>query len=207
MRDRGRTPTQSSSPCQCPAQGYEFQGKREGQRWTRSQRPFQHLLVLRWLRTLTMPSLFLCKSKKKQELSEKDQVVKIQAWWRGTLVRRSLLHAALSAWIIQCWWRLILPKIMEKRRQSMLDTFQQEQWAVVRLQSWIRMWRIRRRYCRLLKAVRTIQSHWRGHTCSSRGVIKGQYRISTSQMHLELEVLLGSGPCIVTECIPLPIKQ
>ncbi|EDL21152.1 IQ domain-containing protein F1 isoform 1 [Mus musculus] len=147
------------------------------------------------------------KSKKKQELSEKDQVVKIQAWWRGTLVRRSLLHAALSAWIIQCWWRLILPKIMEKRRQSMLDTFQQEQWAVVRLQSWIRMWRIRRRYCRLLKAVRTIQSHWRGHTCSSRGVIKGQYRISTSQMHLELEVLLGSGPCIVTECIPLPIKQ
>lgn len=160
------------------------------------------------MRKFTEHSLFfLCKSNKNQERSENDQVIKIQAWWRGTLVRRSLLHAALSAWIIQCWWRLILPKIMEKRRQSMLDTFQQEQWAVVRLQSWVRMWRIRRRYCRLLNAARTIQSHWRCHACSSRGVIKGQYRISTSQMHLELEVLLGSGPCIVTECIPLPIKQ
>ncbi|EDL77288.1 similar to IQ motif containing F1 (predicted) [Rattus norvegicus] len=146
-------------------------------------------------------------SQKDQELSEKAQAVKIQAWWRGTLVRRGLLHAALRAWIIQCWWRLILTRIMEKRRQSVLDTFQQEQWAVVRLQAWIRMWRIRRRYCRLLKAVRTIQSYWRCHVCSSRGVIKGQYRISASQMHLELEVLLDSGPCIVTECIPLPIKQ
>uniref|UniRef100_A0A8C6GW47 IQ motif containing F2 n=1 Tax=Mus spicilegus TaxID=10103 RepID=A0A8C6GW47_MUSSI len=31
--------------------------------------------------------------------------VKIQAWWRGTLVRRTLLLAALNAWTIQCWWR------------------------------------------------------------------------------------------------------
>ncbi|XP_052043389.1 LOW QUALITY PROTEIN: IQ domain-containing protein F3-like [Apodemus sylvaticus] len=31
--------------------------------------------------------------------------IKIQAWWRGTLVRRTLLLAALSAWTIQCWWR------------------------------------------------------------------------------------------------------
>ncbi|XP_031200306.1 IQ domain-containing protein F3-like isoform X2 [Mastomys coucha] len=31
--------------------------------------------------------------------------VKIQAWWRGTLVRRTLLLAALSAWTIQCWWK------------------------------------------------------------------------------------------------------
>ncbi|CAO2633702.1 IQ domain-containing protein F1, partial [Lemmus lemmus] len=137
----------------------------------------------------------------------KTQVVKIQAWWRGTLVRRALLHAALRAWIIQGWWRLILTKIMEKRRQSVLDTFQREQWAVVRVQSWIRMWRVRRRYCQVLRAVRIIQSHWRCHTCASRGIIKGHYRITASQMHLELEIFLGSGPYIVSECIPLPIKQ
>ncbi|XP_040595927.1 IQ domain-containing protein F1 [Mesocricetus auratus] len=142
-----------------------------------------------------------------QELSEKTSAVKIQAWWRGTLVRRALLHAALRAWVIQCWWRLILPKIMEKRRHSILDTFQQEQWAAVKLQSWVRMWRIRSRYHRVLKAVRIIQAHWRCHSCTSRGVIKGHYRITASQMHLELEIFLGSGPCIVSECIPLPIKQ
>ncbi|XP_021512708.1 IQ domain-containing protein F1 [Meriones unguiculatus] len=146
-------------------------------------------------------------SQENQKLPEETPVVKIQAWWRGTLVRRVLLHAALRAWIIQCWWRLLLPRILEKRRQAILDTFQQEQWAVVRLQSWVRMWRIRRRYRQMLKAVRIIQTHWRGHACTSRGVIKGQYRISASQLHLELEILLGSGPCIVTECIPLPIKQ
>ncbi|XP_042137505.1 IQ domain-containing protein F1 [Peromyscus maniculatus bairdii] len=142
-----------------------------------------------------------------QELSEKTPAVKIQAWWRGTLVRRALLHAALRAWIIQCWWRMILPKIMEKRRQALLDTFQQEQWAVVRLQSWIRMWRIYRRYHQVLKAVRVIQSYWRCHACASRGVIKGHYRVTASQMHLDLEILLGSQPCIVSECIPLPVKE
>ncbi|XP_059123083.1 IQ domain-containing protein F1-like [Peromyscus eremicus] len=142
-----------------------------------------------------------------QELSEKIPAVKIQAWWRGTLVRRALLHAALRAWIIQCWWRMILPKIMEKRRQALLDTFQQEQWAVVRLQSWIRMWRIHRRYHQVLKAVRVIQSYWRCHACTSRGVIKGHYRVTASQMHLELEILLGSQPCIVSECIPLSVKE
>ena len=36
---------------------------------------------------------------------ENKAVVSIQAWWRGTLVRRTLLHAALRAWIIQCWWK------------------------------------------------------------------------------------------------------
>lgn len=153
------------------------------------------------------PLFFPCKSQENQKLSEKTPVVKIQAWWRGTLVRRVLLHAALRAWVIQCWWRLLLPRILEKRRHAILDTFQQEQWAVVRLQSWVRMWRVRRRYRQMRKAARIIQAHWRGHVCASRGVIKGHYRITASQLHLELEILLGSGPCIVTECIPLPIKQ
>ncbi|XP_008583264.1 PREDICTED: IQ domain-containing protein F1 [Galeopterus variegatus] len=138
---------------------------------------------------------------------EKDPVTKIQAWWRGTLVRRVLLHAALRAWIIQGWWRLILSRLLEKRRQAALENFSREEWAAVRLQSWARMWRIRRRYCQVLNAACIIQAYWRCHSCSSRGLIKGHYKVTASQLHLELEILLGSGPCIVTECIPLPIKQ
>uniref|UniRef100_A0A8C0X2X4 IQ domain-containing protein F1 n=1 Tax=Castor canadensis TaxID=51338 RepID=A0A8C0X2X4_CASCN len=147
------------------------------------------------------------KKAKSSENKEKYPVVKIQAWWRGTLVRRTLLHAALRAWIIQGWWRLMLSKLMNKRRQEILETFSQKEWAVVRLQSWVRMWRVRRRYCQLLSAVHIIQAYWRCHICASRGVIKGHYHITSNQLHLELEVLLGSGPFIVTECIPLPIKQ
>ncbi|XP_015423783.1 PREDICTED: IQ domain-containing protein F1 [Myotis davidii] len=79
------------------------------------------------------------------------EVVKIQAWWRGVLVRRSLLFAALGALTIQRWWK-----------------------------------------CR---------------PCGSRGFIKGHYRVSANQLHLELEIVLGSEPCIVSECIPLPVKQ
>ncbi|XP_008258965.1 IQ domain-containing protein F1 [Oryctolagus cuniculus] len=145
--------------------------------------------------------------REKKIFDEKTAVLAIQAWWRGTLVRRVLLHAALRAWVIQCWWRLILNRALEKRRRVALENFTREEWAAVRLQSWARMWRIRRRYCQVLNAVRIIQAYWRCHTCASRGIIKGQYRVTANQLHLELEILLGSGPCIVTECIPLPIKQ
>ncbi|XP_019654943.1 IQ domain-containing protein F1 [Ailuropoda melanoleuca] len=135
------------------------------------------------------------------------EVIKIQAWWRGTLVRRTLLHAVIRALIIQRWWKQILTKLMEKRRRAALETFTRKEWAAVKLQSWVRMWRIRRRYCRLLNAARIIQAYWRCHTCASRGFIKGHYRVTANQLHLELEILLGSGPCLVSECIPLPIKQ
>ncbi|XP_029774553.1 IQ domain-containing protein F1 isoform X1 [Suricata suricatta] len=135
------------------------------------------------------------------------EVIKIQAWWRGTLVRRTLLHAVIRVLIIQRWWKHMLTKLMERRRQAALETFTRKEWAAVKLQSWVRMWRIRRRYCRLLSAARIIQAYWRCHCCASQGFIKGHYRVTTNQLHLELEILLGSGPCIVSECIPLPIKQ
>ncbi|XP_045348951.1 IQ domain-containing protein F1 isoform X1 [Leopardus geoffroyi] len=147
------------------------------------------------------------RNQNKPSTSNNQEVIKIQAWWRGTLVRRTLLHAVIRALIIQRWWKHILTKLMERRRRTALETFTRKEWAAVKLQSWVRMWRIRRRYCRLLNAVRIIQAYWRCHSCASQGFIKGQYRVTANQLHLELEILLGSGPCIVTECIPLPIKQ
>ncbi|XP_076985235.1 IQ domain-containing protein F5-like [Tamandua tetradactyla] len=145
---------------------------------------------------------------KQKEVPGNDlQAIRIQAWWRGTLVRRTLLHAALRAWIIQSWWRVTLVRLLENRRREALKTFSRREWAVVRLQSWVRMWYIRRRYCHLLSSVRIIQAFWRCRSCASRGFLKGHYKVTANQLHLELEVLLGSGPCIVTECIPLPIKE
>ncbi|XP_077619494.1 IQ domain-containing protein F1-like [Crocuta crocuta] len=144
---------------------------------------------------------------KNKSSTSNPEVIKIQAWWRGTLVRRTLLHAVIRVLIIQRWWKHMLTKLMDRRRRAALETFTRKEWAAVKLQSWVRMWRIRRRYCHLLNAARIIQAYWRCHSCASRGFIKGHYRVTTNQLQLELEILLGTGPCIVTECIPLPIKQ
>uniref|UniRef100_A0A8B9YQG0 IQ motif containing F1 n=1 Tax=Bos mutus grunniens TaxID=30521 RepID=A0A8B9YQG0_BOSMU len=130
------------------------------------------------------------KPQKKPPVSD-PEAVKIQAWWRGTLVRRTLLHAALRVWIIQAWWRVKLARLQDSRRRAALENFTRKEWAAVRLQSWVRMWRIRRRYCRLLDAARIIQAYWRCHSCTSRGFIKGYYRVTANQLHLELEILLG----------------
>ncbi|XP_077849134.1 IQ domain-containing protein F5 [Macaca mulatta] len=132
---------------------------------------------------------------------------KIQAWWRGTLVRRTLLHAALRALIIQCWWRQVLARLQAKRRRAALELCTRQLWAAVRLQSWVRMWRVRRCYCRLLNAVRIIQVYWRWRSCHTRGFFHGSYELTTSQLSLELDIFLGSQICRITDCIPFPIKN
>nr|XP_040126550.1 IQ domain-containing protein F2 isoform X1 [Ictidomys tridecemlineatus] len=85
--------------------------------------------------------------KKTDKKKQTKEAIKIQAWWRGTLVRRTLQHAALRAWIIQCWWRTILMRVTERKRRTALIDFACRERAVVKLQSLIRMWRIHWRYC------------------------------------------------------------
>ncbi|XP_058534909.1 IQ domain-containing protein F5-like [Ochotona princeps] len=140
--------------------------------------------------------------------SNKDAAArKIQAWWRGTLLRRTLLHMALQVWVIQCWWRRTLMILLQRRRRAALEVYARETWAAGRLQSWFRMWHIRRQYCRLLNAVRIIQISWRWHNCHTRGVFQGTYEITESQLRLELDIFLGSHICRITDCIPFPIKN
>ncbi|XP_073915392.1 IQ domain-containing protein F5-like [Castor canadensis] len=132
---------------------------------------------------------------------------KIQAWWRGTLVRRTLLHAALRACIIQFWWRKTLARLLEKKRRQMLESFVRQERAAVTLQSWIRMWFIRLQYCRLLNAVRIIQAFWRWHSCHARGALGGSYELTASQLKLQLDIFMGPQICRIMDCIPFPIKH
>ncbi|XP_003257181.1 IQ domain-containing protein F5 [Nomascus leucogenys] len=140
-------------------------------------------------------------------MTERSAAVFIQAWWRGMLVRRTLLRAAHSAWIIQCWWRQVLEKLLAKRRRMVLEFYVQQEWAAVRLQSWVRMWRVRQRYCRLLNAVRIIQVYWRWHSCHSCVFIEGHYELKENQLNIQLEISLGSQACTLQQCIPLPLKE
>nr|KAF6420482.1 IQ motif containing F5 [Molossus molossus] len=135
------------------------------------------------------------------------KAVAIQAWWRGTLVRRTLLHAALRASVVQRWWRRAQARQLEERRRAALEAYTRQRWAAVRLQSCAQMWRVRQRYCRLLHAARIIQMYWRWHNCHTSGVFQGRYELAANRLGLELEIFLGSQICRITNCIPFPIKN
>uniref|UniRef100_A0A8D2II13 Uncharacterized protein n=1 Tax=Urocitellus parryii TaxID=9999 RepID=A0A8D2II13_UROPR len=135
------------------------------------------------------------------------KATKIQAWWRGTLVRRALLHAALRVWIIQCWWRKIMMTLQEEKQKAALLLYIQKIRAIVKLQSYIRMWLVRQQYSRLCTAVRITQDYWRNHAHPAPGFFQGSYELRENQLKLHLDISMGSHICRITDCIPFPIKN
>ncbi|CAO2633699.1 IQ domain-containing protein F2 [Lemmus lemmus] len=105
------------------------------------------------------------------------------------MVRRTLLHAALRVWIIQCWWRLTLWRILEKKRRKALVDFSNKERAVVKIQSLIRMWRIHWRYCQVLSAIYIIQGHWKYHNCQSCSLLRGHCVITTTHLQFHIEII------------------
>uniref|UniRef100_A0A8D2B5S4 IQ motif containing F2 n=1 Tax=Sciurus vulgaris TaxID=55149 RepID=A0A8D2B5S4_SCIVU len=129
------------------------------------------------------------KKKKKKNGKKIKAAIQIQAWWRGTLVRRTLQHAALRAWIIQCWWRMILMRVMEKKRRAALLDYASRERAVVKLQSLVRMWRIHWRYCQVLNAIYVIQCHWQCHNCQTCASLRGHCVITTTHLQFHIEIM------------------
>ncbi|KAF7459810.1 hypothetical protein GHT09_020268 [Marmota monax] len=82
---------------------------------------------------------------------------KIQAWWRGHLVRRTLLVAALRAWMIQGWWRMILLRRAYKQQKLLLRLYVIQEKSAVKLQSCFRMWQCRQ-YCQLVQNLPEFQT-------------------------------------------------
>ncbi|CAI9159649.1 unnamed protein product [Rangifer tarandus platyrhynchus] len=132
------------------------------------------------------------KEKKKTEKTKKDRVgaaKKIQAWWRGTLVRRTLLHAALKTWMIQCWWRLTMDRLLQKKRRAALIAYAYRERAVVKLQSLVRMWRIHWRYCQVLNAIYVIQYHWQCHNCQTCALLRGHCVVTATHLQFHIEII------------------
>ncbi|XP_004420042.1 PREDICTED: IQ domain-containing protein F2 [Ceratotherium simum simum] len=113
----------------------------------------------------------------------------IQAWWRGTLLRRTLLHAALRAWIIQRWWRKTLVRLLLKKRRAALITYTNRERAVVKLQSLVRMWRIHWRYCQVLNAIYIIQCHWQCHNCQTCALLRGHCVVTATHLQFHIEII------------------
>ena len=113
---------------------------------------------------------------------------KIQAWWRGTLVRRTLLHAALQAWVIQRWWRLTLTRMLHRQRRTALVNYAVRERAVVKLQSLVRMWRVHWRYCQVLSAIYIIQCHWHCHDCQTCALLRGHCVVTATHLQFHIEI-------------------
>ncbi|CAK7292302.1 IQ domain-containing protein F3 [Vulpes vulpes] len=117
---------------------------------------------------------------------------KIQAWWRGTLVRRTLLVAALRAWMIQIWWRTVLWRRVLKWRQDLLKIYVIQEEAAVKLQSWVRMWQCHRRYCRMCNALCILQTPegcFAFQTFRTSDSLQEQYEVVPNLPEFHIEIL------------------
>ena len=135
--------------------------------------------------------------KKKKKIKERIKAAKkIQAWWRGTLVRQTLFHAALRAWIIQCWWRLTMDRLRQKKRRAALISYAHTERAVVQLQSLVRMWCIHWRYCQVLNAIYIIQYRWQCHNCQTCALLRGHRVVTATHLQFHIEIINGKNAAL-----------
>ncbi|XP_032015006.1 IQ domain-containing protein F3 [Hylobates moloch] len=113
----------------------------------------------------------------------------IQAWWRGVLVRRTLLVAALRAWMIQCWWRTLVQRRIRQRRQALLRVYVIQEQATVKLQSCIRMWQCRQCYRQMCNALCLFQVPESNLAFQTDGFLQVQYAIPSKQPEFHIEIL------------------
>ncbi|XP_010623704.1 IQ domain-containing protein F3 isoform X2 [Fukomys damarensis] len=123
----------------------------------------------------------------KQHKRRVEAARKIQAWWRGNLVRRTLLVAALRAWMIQCWWRTILHRQQKKLRQSLLRIYVIQEESVVKLQSWVRMWQCRQYYCQICEALCVFKPSNSSLVIQNKDTL--QYGVVSKQPEFHIEIL------------------
>eukprot|EP00455_Lapot_gusevi_P052703 TRINITY_DN8066_c0_g1_i2.p1 TRINITY_DN8066_c0_g1~~TRINITY_DN8066_c0_g1_i2.p1 ORF type:complete len:540 (-),score=116.49 TRINITY_DN8066_c0_g1_i2:107-1726(-) len=85
--------------------------------------------------------------------SNYGKMIRLQAWWRGLLVRRRLAFLSRAATVIQTAWK----RVRDSRRYT------KARWAAITIR---RIWlghRDRRQLRRQIEAVRVIQHHWTGY--------------------------------------------
>ncbi|KAM5314443.1 IQ domain-containing protein F2-like [Glossophaga mutica] len=127
-------------------------------------------------------------SKSKDSQRETKAATKLQAWWRGALVCRTLLHAALRACVIQRWWRQVLARMLHRKRRVVLMNYAIRERAAVKLQSLVRMWRVHWRYCQVLSAIYIIRCHWHHHDCQTCALLRGHCVVTATHLQFHIEI-------------------
>ncbi|XP_029337644.1 IQ domain-containing protein F3-like [Mus caroli] len=141
----------------------------------------------------TQPKLLPLKQPKDSRIKKTRAAKKIQALWRGFLVRQTLLAAALNVWVIQCWWRSILHRQVLKRRLAMLRIYVIEEEAAVRLQAWVRMWNCRRYFNQICNQICNtlcvVQSAENSFAFKNDDILQVQYEVVSRQPEFHIEIL------------------
>ncbi|XP_012883502.1 PREDICTED: IQ domain-containing protein F3 [Dipodomys ordii] len=114
---------------------------------------------------------------------------KIQAWWRGVLVRRVLLVAALRAWMIQSWWRAAKHRQISKCRQNLLREYAIREAAAVKLQACVRMWLCRQYFSHLCSTMYVFQSTNERLICQKDDSWPVQYNAVARPPEFHIEIL------------------
>ncbi|XP_039198570.1 IQ domain-containing protein F6 isoform X1 [Crotalus tigris] len=107
------------------------------------------------------PSRAAAQTKQVSAQKTLETALYLQSWWRGTLVRRSLLFATLCAMSIQRWWRRRAFQLKEERRIRALMMYVWPEKSTVLLQSKLRMWLTQTQFKKYQKAAQVIQNNWR----------------------------------------------
>uniref|UniRef100_A0A6J0UJS4 IQ domain-containing protein F6 n=1 Tax=Pogona vitticeps TaxID=103695 RepID=A0A6J0UJS4_9SAUR len=128
-------------------------------------------------------SLFLAK--------QIQAAVIIQKWWRGVLVRRSLLQATLCALVIQRWWRHTFNKAQEERRIRALVMYIWPEKSTILLQSMFRMWLMKTRYKKYQKAAQVIQNNWRRYSFRRESNVCSLDNLAHDGIDLNIEIVVG----------------
>lgn len=81
-------------------------------------------------------------------------------------------------------------KIVEQKRRLALRLYTCQEWAVVKVQAYVRMWQARRRFLQARQAACTIQAHWRWYASQSQAMIHGRYEVEASRLELDIEILM-----------------
>ncbi|XP_034963168.1 IQ domain-containing protein F6 [Zootoca vivipara] len=122
--------------------------------------------------------------------SSGEAAITIQKWWRGTLVRRSLQHAIICAWLVQKWWRKVSFQRQEEKRLMALSTYIWSEKASVLLQSMFKMWLMRTRYKKYQRAAQIIQSNWRLHSFRKTSDAYSLNKLNQDGIDLNIEIVV-----------------
>ncbi|XP_006169456.2 IQ domain-containing protein F3 [Tupaia chinensis] len=123
------------------------------------------------------------------DLKRTEAARQLQAWWRGVLVQRMLLVAALRAWMIQCWWRTILHRRIRAQQLTLLRIYTVQEQAAVRLQSWARMWQCRQCFCQMCNALCVFQAPQNSLACHNDDFSQVHGEAASKQPEFHIEIL------------------
>ena len=100
-----------------------------------------------------------------------------------------------------------MARLLDRKLQKVMVTSLRQAQAAVTLQSWVRMWLVRKRYLHLLNTAQKLRDARNPYVCKGFKTIQGSYELIGNELKLQVDIFLESQICRISDCIPFPIKN